>query len=131
MEGIERLRGMLGGGFQKPLLKIFMYLKTREDMDKKYLNPEKNLGQMYEYIKSEAQKQAVKGIAVLDDMVVYSLAIHYFDESNKNLGLDKKEKKIETNKKNGNKEKENSNITEINPRQEDKEQISIFEGGDN
>lgn len=121
MEGIERLRNMLGKGFQKPLLKIFMYLQTREDMDEKYLNPEKSLDQMYEYIKLEARKQAVKGVAIIDDTVVYSLAIHYFDETNESLGIKPKEEKklIQTYK-----------IEDKNPsKEEQKEQISFFETG--
>lgn len=122
MEGIERLREMLGGGFQKPLLKIFMYLKTREDMDEKYLNPEKSLEQMYEYIKSEAKKQAIHGVAILDDAVVYGLAIHYFDETNEKLGLKKKEEK----KNNKESKKIDNDISEENKA---KEQISLFAGG--
>lgn len=127
MEGIERLRGMLGGGFQKPLLKIFMYLKTREDMDEKFLNPEKSLDQMYEYIKSEAEKQAVNHVAVIDDAVVYSLAIHYFDETNESLGIKPKEEKKTNKIKEKSQEKEADNKEE--QKQEEKEQISFFEGG--
>lgn len=125
MEGVERLKGMLGGSFQKPLLKIFMYLKTREDMDEKYLNPEKSLEQMYEYIKSEAKKQAVNNVAVIDDTVVYSLAIHYFDETNESLGLVKKEVKKNTQ----NNKLEDKAPLNKSDKEEQKEQISFFEAG--
>lgn len=125
MEGVERLKGMLGGSFQKPLLKIFMYLKTREDMDEKYLNPDKSLEQMYEYIKSEAKKQAVNNVAVIDDTVVYSLAIHYFDETNESLGLVKKEVKKNTQ----NNKLEDKAPLNKSDKEEQKEQISFFEAG--
>jgi len=127
MEGIERLKNMLGEGFQKPLLKIFMYLKTREDMDEKYLNPEKSLNQMYDYIKSEANKQAVNGVAIIDDAVVYSLAVHYFNETNEALGLNKKVEKVKKveNKENSSEEKETVK-SETLTENEDKEQISLF-----
>ena len=52
---------------------------------------EKSLKQMVEYIKSEAKKQAVNGMAMIEDEEVYGWAIHYFDETNEKLGL-----KVET-----------------------------------
>ena len=125
MEGIERLRTMVmnGGSLQKQYFKIFMYLKNRPDMDEKYLNPEKNMEQMYEYIKGQVKKQAVNGVAMIEDAVVYGLAVHYFDESNEDLGIKKKEiiqKKIEENKQEPPKFEE--------PKKEEREQISLFEG---
>lgn len=130
MEGIERLRKMLEGNFQKPIqkpiFKIFMYLKTREDMDEKYLNPEKNLIQMYEYIRTEAKKQMVDRVAFLDDPVVYSLAIHYFDESNEDLGLNKKIEKLQLPKQ----EQKNTIVATKTNKTKNDSQISFFaEGG--
>ncbi len=126
MKGIERLKKMLEGNFQKPLFKIFMYLKTREDMDEKYLNSEKNLTQMYEYIRAEAKKQAINGVAVLDDQVVYSLAIHYFDESNEDLGLNKKIEKLQPSKQ----EQKSTIVATKTSETENDNQISFFaEGG--
>ena len=125
MEGVERLRvmAMNGGSMQKQYFKIFMYLKNRADMDEKFLNPEKSLDQMYEYIKSEVKKQAVNGVAMIEDVVVYGLAVHYFDESNEELGIKKKEivtKKIAENKQETPKSEES--------KKEEREQISLFEG---
>lgn len=91
MNGIERIKVLSSEIKDKPLLKIVNYLLTREDMNDKYLNEEKSLKQMIDYIKSEAKKQAENGIAMLEDEEVYGLAIHYFDESNEKLNLDKKE----------------------------------------
>lgn len=125
MEGIERLRvmAMNGGSMQKQYFKIFMYLKKRTDMDEKFQNPEKSFEQMYEYIKGEVKKQAVNGVAMVEDVVVYGLAVHYFDESNEDLGIKKKEivtKKIAENKQEIPKSEE--------PKKEEREQISLFEG---
>lgn len=125
MTGCERLKTMIEGPFQKPLFKIYMYLKSRPDMDDKYLNPEKSMKQMYEYIKSQVKKQAVNGVAMIEDSVVYGLAIHYFDESNEDLGIKKEEikpKKIEDSK---------PAVKEIEePEKEEKEQqLTLFGGG--
>lgn len=125
MEGIERLKAMAmkGGSMQKQYFKIFMHLKNRTDMDEKFLNPEKSMDQMYEYIKGEVKKQAVNGVAMVEDAVVYGLAIHYFDESNEDLGIKKKE--IMPKKKEENKQE----IPKIEPpKKEEREQISLFEG---
>lgn len=124
MNGIERLKSMIEGPFEKPLFKIFLYLKTREDMYDKYLNEEKSMSQMYDYIKNEARKQAKNGVAVIEDSVVYGLAIHYFDESNEDLGLNKKEvPKIEKPKK------DTVEIEKVEkPKDEEREQVSLFDG---
>lgn len=89
MNGIERIKILASEVKDKPLLKIIEYLLTRDDMDEKYLNEDKNLSQMIEFIKSSAQKDAKNGIAMIEDEVVYGWAIHYWDESNENLKLEK------------------------------------------
>lgn len=91
MLGIERIKVLGSEVKDKALLKVIEYLVSREDMNEKYLNEEKSLKQMVEYIKSEAKKQAVNGMAMIEDEEVYGWAIHYFDETNEKLGL-----KVET-----------------------------------
>ena len=91
MLGIERIKILGSEVKDKALLKVIEYLVSREDMNEKYLNEEKSLKQMVEYIKSEAKKQAVNGMAMIEDEEVYEWAIHYFDETNEKLGL-----KVET-----------------------------------
>ena len=125
MTGVERLKSMIEEGpLKKPLFKIYMYLKTRNDMDEKFLNPEKSMTQMYDYIKEQVRKQAVDGVAMIEDAVVYGLAIHYFDESNEDLGLNKKvvEKVI---KKTENISNAVQNIIPT-PKKEEREQLSLF-----
>lgn len=125
MTGVERLKSMIEEGpLKKPLFKIYMYLKTRNDMEEKFLNPEKSMTQMYDYIKEQVRKQAVDGVAMIEDAVVYGLAIHYFDESNEDLGLNKKvvEKVI---KKTENISNAVQNIIPT-PKKEEREQLSLF-----
>lgn len=92
MEGLERIKVLASEIKDKAVLKIVDYLLSRNDMNEKYLNEEKSLKKMIDYIKSEAKKKAENGIAMLEDDEVYGLAIHYWDESNETLGIAKKEK---------------------------------------
>lgn len=86
-EGIERIKVLASETKDKAVLKIVDYLTTRNDMNDKYLNEEKSLKQMINFIKSKAEKQAKNGMAMIDDEVVYGWAIHYWDETNDLLGL--------------------------------------------
>lgn len=87
MEGIERIRILASEIKDETLLKIVNYLMSRKDMNEKYLNEEKTLKQMVSFIKEKAKKRAKDGMAMIEDEVVYSWAIHYFDEANENLKL--------------------------------------------
>lgn len=87
MEGIERIRILASEIKDEALLKIVNYLMSRKDMNEKYLNEEKTLKQMVSFIKEKAKKQSKDGMAMIEDEVVYSWAIHYFDEANENLKL--------------------------------------------
>lgn len=97
MEGLERIKILASEVTNKPLLKVVDYLLTRNDMNEKYLNEEKSLKQMISFIRKEAEKEQEDGMAMIEDVVVYGWAIHYFDESNEKLGLVKKEVKEEKN----------------------------------
>ena len=67
-------------------------------MNDKYLNEEKSLSEMVDFIRAEAKKEAKNGMAWIEDEVVYGWAVHYFDESNEFLKLDKKETLVEKEK---------------------------------
>lgn len=95
MNGIERIKKLSEEIKDSALLKVVEYLLSRKDMNEKYLNEEKTLKQMVEYIRSEAKKKASNGIAMIEDDEVYGWAIHYFDEPNEKLKLSKVEKSIE------------------------------------
>lgn len=87
MEGLKRIEILASEIKDEALLEIIKYLLSREDMNEKYLNEEKSLKQMIEFIKGEARKKAQNNVAILKDEEVFSLAIHYWDESNEDLGL--------------------------------------------
>ncbi len=89
MSGIKRLKILVEGQTDKPLLKIVDYLLTRVDLDNNYLNEEKSLKNMVDYIKSEAKKQAKNGYCYIEDEVVYEWAVKYFSESDETLGIKK------------------------------------------
>ncbi len=89
MDGLERIKVLSKEIVDKPLLKIVDYLLSRKDVNEKYLNEEKNLKQMVDFIKGEARKEETNGIAMIEDEVVYGWAIHYWDESNEDLKLSK------------------------------------------
>lgn len=98
MNGIERLQEMIKGQKDKYLNKIVNYLIQQTEMNEYFLNEEKNLKEMVEYIKSNAKKQASNSVAVIEDEEVYQWAKDYFIKSNKELEIEKE--KIDKNKKN-------------------------------
>lgn len=89
MEGIERIKKLSQEQKDSNIKKVAEYLINREDMDEKYLNKEKDLTGMWNYITEQARKKAQNGCAVMEDKEVYNLAIHYFDETNEALGISK------------------------------------------
>lgn len=110
MDGLERIKVLSSEIKDRALLKIIDYLLSREDMNEKYLSEEKSIKGMISYIKSEARKSATDGMAMIEDDVVYGWAIHYFDETNKDLKIT--EKQTETQAKTENiKEKEKVKVT--------------------
>lgn len=115
MKGIERIKILASEIKDKPLLKIIEYLLTREDMNEKYLNEEKSLKQMVEFIKNSAKKQSTNGVAMVEDEVVFGWAIHYFDETNEQLDMDSNYKEVTKND-------EEENVTKIElPKKQKKE----------
>ncbi len=92
MEGIERIKVLASEVKDDALLAIIDYLISRKDMNEKYLNEEKSLKQMIDFIMSEAKKKAKDNRAIVKDEVVFGWAIHYWDEPNDKLELNEVEK---------------------------------------
>lgn len=90
MNGIERLKKLAEGQEDKALLKIVNYLISREDLNTYYLNEEKSLKDMVDYIKGEAKKQAKNGYCYVEDEEVYEWGVKYFTKTNEELGIKKK-----------------------------------------
>ncbi len=120
-DGVERIKVLSSEVKDKAVLKIVEYLLSRKDMNDKYLNEEKSLKQMIDFIKSEARKKESNGIAMIEDEEVYSWAIHYWDETNENLNLSKQEEKVESkeaedNDSNNDDERETTVVPEKKPK---------------
>lgn len=132
MNGIERLKEMLKGQKDKYLKIIVNYLINQTEMDEYFLNEEKNLKDMAEYIKKNARKETKGSVAVIEDERVFKWAKDYFVKSNK-------ESEITKNKIENSKSEKASKVTteddefgsifncEANKKTEEKiEQISLF-----
>jgi hypothetical protein len=134
MDGIKRLADMLKGQKDRYLIIIVNHLMLQTEMNEAFLNEEKNLKDMTSYIKDMARKQATNNLAVIEDAVVFQWAKDYFNKSNEELGIKKKEtiNKTTTKKENTNKEDEFGSIFEMTEtgikedKKEDVEQISFF-----
>lgn len=87
MEGIERIKVLASEVKDEAVLEIVKYLISRTDMNDKYLNEEKSLKQMIDFIANEAKKKSENNMAMIKDDVVFGWAIHYWDEDNKDLDL--------------------------------------------
>lgn len=107
--GLERIKKLSAEVKDKAVLKIIDYLLSRKDMNEKYLNEEKSLTQMIEFIKAKAKEKATNGVAMIEDDEVYSWAIHYFDESNKDLKISKTESDVEVKEEKKSTVKKNKN----------------------
>lgn len=136
MNGIERIEKMAEGQKDKYLNIIVNYLMLQTEMDAAFLNEEKNLKDMATYIKDLARKQATDNVAVIEDEVVFQWAKDYFNKSNEELGIKKKE--VKTSKTNNIVENIkaddefgsifdlNSSNENIENKKEEIEQISLF-----
>lgn len=90
MTGTERLDNLIEGQLDKPLIKLVNYLKNLDSIDENiYLNKEKDLRGMCDYLKSKAKEFAVDGMAIIEDEKVYEWALHYWQVSNEELGITK------------------------------------------
>lgn len=87
MNGIERIKVLASEVKDEAVLEIVRYLISRTDMNDKYLNEEKSLKQMIDFILKEAKKKSENNMAMIKDDVVFGWAIHYWDEDNKDLDL--------------------------------------------
>ena len=92
MDGYNRIKEQYLALTEKEdaLKKITLFL-IKQPNSTLYLNEEKNLTEMMDYIKNLAKEKAVNNVAVIEDMTVYNWAIDYFSKSNKELGIKEKE----------------------------------------
>lgn len=134
MNGFERLKEQVKDQEDKALVQTVDYLLSREDMEQKYLNEEKTLVQMCDFIKDKARKYMRNGWNYITNEVVYSWAIMYFSLPNAFLKIEKKN--INKSKSNTSSQKNNSknNVVSLEKAKENIEkkketaQISLFGG---
>ena len=64
---------------EKIVLK-YLEVNVSENLAERINNGKKTLSQCWNYITSEAKKQAVQGCACIEDSTVFGWAIHFFEE---------------------------------------------------
>ena len=87
MNGIERLKKLAEGQENPPLLRVIEYLVNIDELDEMYLNVDKSLKSMVDYIKDMAKKLSKDGYCWVEDTTVYEWAINYWSKSDEELGI--------------------------------------------
>lgn len=136
MTGFERLKEQVKDQEDKALLQTVDYLLSREDMEQKYLNPEKTIEEMAKFIHDKGIKYMKNGWNYITNEVVYAWAIMYFSLPNSFLKIEKKDADKSKNKTKTSSKKVNSknNVVSLEKAKEDMEkkketaQISLFGG---
>ena len=136
MTGFERLKEQVKDQEDKALLQTVDYLLSRKDMEQKYLNPEKTLAEMGQFIRQKGMKYYKNGWNYITNEVVYAWAIMYFSLPNSFLKIEKKDTNNNKTKTKTSSKKENSknNVVSIEKAKENLEkkketaQISLFGG---
>lgn len=136
MTGFDRLKEQVEDQKDKALVQTVDYLLSREDMEQRYLNEEKNIEEMAKFIRNKARKYMKNGWNYITNEVVYAWAIMYFSLPNSFLKIEKKD----TTK---NKEKAEASIKKVTAKnnivsledakknmnkKKETEQISLFGG---
>ncbi len=92
MTGIERLDEMLKGQLDTGLIDVVNHLKEYKDIDTNiFLREEKTLKGMCDYISSKARAIATGNFVMIENGTVYQWARDYFERSNEELGIQKRE----------------------------------------
>ena len=131
MNGIERLQEAVKNQEDAALRQTVDYLISRKDMEQRYLNEEKNLKGMVDFIREKSKKHLKNGWTYITNEVVFAWAIMYFSLPNELLKI--KENK-EIHKKTNKEVKEKNNVIPIEKGKkviEEKkkvDQLSLFGG---
>lgn len=135
MNGFDRLREQIEGKKNPALVATVDYLLTRDDMENKYLNEEKNIEEMEDFINANANKTKDNRWTYVTNEVVFAWAVMYYSFPNSFLKIEKKKPK-ESKKAENTKTTNKNNVIELNEAREklekkkEIEQISIFGGGE-
>lgn len=131
MNGFDRLREQIKDQEDSALKQVIEYLISRDDMEQKYLNEEKNIKEMCNFIKEKGKVHAKNGWNFITNEVVFAWAIMYWALPNAFLKINtpKETKNIVTEEKTT-----KNNVVSINTAKkvlEEKkqvEQLTLFGG---
>lgn len=125
MNGFEKLKEQMEGQKDNALQEVVNYLLTRKDMETRYLNEEKSIEGMCDFIKEKGRKNAKNGWNFVSNEIVYAWAIMYYSLPNSLLQI--KTQKTNEDKEN-NKNKSKNNVVSIEKAKETRKQLSLFGG---
>lgn len=89
MNGFDRLREQVKDQEDSALKQVIEYLISRDDMEPKYLNEEKNVKEMCSFIKGKGNAHAKNGWNFITNEVVFAWAIMYWSLPNSFLKINK------------------------------------------
>ena len=89
MKGVDRLKKLAEGQENPSLLKVIEYLVDIDELDEMYINVDKSLKSMVDYIKNQANKLSKDGYCWVEDTTVYEWAVNYWSKSDEELGIKK------------------------------------------
>lgn len=78
MNGFDRLKEQVKGQEDSALNQVIEYLISRDDMEQRYLNEEKNVKEMCSFIKGKGKVHAKNGWNFITNEVVFAWAIMYW-----------------------------------------------------
>ncbi len=87
MNGFDRLREQIEDQEDAALRQVVDYLISREDMEQKYLNEEKDVKGMCSFIKGKGNAHAKNGWNFISNEVVFAWAIMYWSLPNSFLKI--------------------------------------------
>ena len=134
MTGFDRLKEQMVGQKDKALIQVVDYLLSRKDMEQKYLNKEKDIDGMSQFVQEKGKNVVNTGWNYITNEVVFAWAIMYFTFPNSFLKIKKDAKQRNNTDKKAPKESNKNNIISIEDAkkktEEDKKpkQISLFGG---
>lgn len=133
MDGFNRLREQIKDQEDTALRQVVDYLISREDMEQKYLNEEKDVKGMCSFIKGKGNSHAKNGWNFITNEVVFAWAIMYWSLPNAFLKINqpKSTKTATTSSKISNTKNNVVSIEKVKKTLEEKkqvEQLTLFGG---
>lgn len=125
MNGFDKLKEEVKDQKDAALNAVVDYLLSRDDMQKYYLNEEKTLEGMTNFIKDKARAHSKGGWTYITNEVVFSWALMYYSLPNEFLKIKSVTTKKETDKKESSSK---NNVVSIEKAKEKVTQLSLFGG---